>query len=265
MKGGKMKRQTSLIAILLLGFAVPLFAGETEITGEVVNSEEIRDPETNTYILRIQVRIRNQGEDKQIQNQEMINACLGPAWMLNDDLTPGDVIVLKGKYNEQNQLMVQEMLRNNNIRFRIRGENNEPLWIRERVKVRNQFYNPATEKSMKCKIDELYVEKETGILVAHTKTQNGEMIQVRFAPEWHLRNQLRIGDELELRGSEVKSDGKLMIIAREMRNLRTRQEVQLRNREGFPEWCGKGECEQNRNRESCCGEHNKDHGRKKDK
>ncbi|MEO0185837.1 MAG: hypothetical protein ABIL20_08585, partial [candidate division WOR-3 bacterium] len=62
---------------------------------------------------------------------------------------------------------------------------------------------------------------------------------------------------------EADVDGQKMIIAREMRNLRTRQEIQLRNREGFPEWCGKGECEQHRTgKESCCGEHNKEHGRK---
>ncbi|MGB9721855.1 MAG: hypothetical protein ACPL28_10295 [bacterium] len=256
-----MKRQTFLIAILLLGFVVMLFAGETEISGEVVSGEEIKDPETNTYILRIQVRIRNQGEEKQIQNQEMVNACLGPAWILDTELIPGNVVVLRGKYNDQNQFMVREMVCNN-VRYRIRDENGEPLWIRERVRVRNHFYNPATEKSMKCKINKLYIEKETGMIIAQTDL-NGGIVQVRLAPDWYLKNQVRVGDELELRGSEVRSDGKLMIIAREMRNLRTRQEIQLRNREGFPEWCGKGECEQHRNKESCCGEQrNKEHGRK---
>lgn len=257
-----MKRQLSLITILVLMLLGSLSAIGTEITGEVVDKEEIKDPETNTYMLRIQVRVRNKGEDKQLQNREMVSANLGPAWMFDTEFNPGDEVIIKGQYKEQNQFMVQEMVRNN-VRYRLRDENGEPLWIRERVRVRNQFYNPMNEKSLKCKISELYIEKETGMMVAHANLDNGEMVQVRFAPEWYLRNQLRVGDELELRGSEVKSDGKLMIIAREMRNLRTRNEIQLRNREGFPEWCGKGECEKHRTgKEACCGEDKKDHGRK---
>lgn len=258
-----MKRHNFLIGLLLLGLCSALFAAETtEITGEVVKSEEIKDPQTNTYMLRIQVRLRNQGDEKQIQNQEMVNAHLGPVWMFDTDLNPGDEVVLKGAYKEQNHFMVQEMVRNN-VRYRIRDENGEPLWIRERVRLRNHFYNPATEKSLKCKIDELYAEKETNMMVAQAKLENGETIQLRFAPEWYLQNRLRIGDEIELRGSEADVDGQKMIIAREMRNLRTRQEIQLRNREGFPEWCGKGECEQHRTgKEACCGEDKEKHGRK---
>ncbi len=261
-----MKRQTFLISLLFLGLCGALFAAETtEISGEVIKSEEIKDSETNTYMLRIQVRLKNKGDEKQVQNQEMVNAHLGPAWLFDTDLNPGDEVILKGKYKEQNHFMVQEMVRNN-IGYRIRDENGEPLWIREKVRLRSHFYNPATEKSLKCKIDELYVEKETNMMVGRARLQNGETIQLRFAPEWYLQNRLRVGDEIELRGSEADADGQKMVIAREMRNLRTRQEIQLRNREGFPEWCGKGECEQHRtNKESCCGGHDKEHGRQKNK
>ncbi|MCX7995376.1 MAG: hypothetical protein N3A65_06360 [candidate division WOR-3 bacterium] len=259
-----MKGHLSLIAILILGISGLVFADEAkEITGEVIKIEEMKDSETNTYTLMIQVRLRNQGDEKQIQNQEMVNAHLGPVWMFDTEINPGDGVVLKGKYNEQNHFMVREMVRNN-IRYRIRGENGEPLWIKERVRLRSHFYNPATEKSLKCKIDELYVEKETNMMVAKAKLQNGETVQLRFAPEWFLQNRLRIGDEIELRGSEANVDGQKMVIAREMRNLRTRQEIQLRNSEGFPEWCGKGECEQHRtSKQSCCGQNDKEHGRKK--
>lgn len=261
-----MKRRTLLISLFFFALCDVLLAAEaTEITGEVIKSEEMKDSETNTYMLRIQVRLKNQGDARQIQNQEMVNAHLGPAWMFNTDFNPGDEVMLKGKYKEQNQFMVQEMVRNN-IRYRIRDENGEPLWIRERVRLRTHFYNPTTEKSLKCKIDELYVEKETNMMVAQARLQNGEKIQLRFAPEWYLQNRLRIGDEIELRGSETNIDGQKMMIAREMRNLRTRQEVQLRNREGFPEWCGNGECEKHRTaKEACCSEDKEEHGRQKRK
>lgn len=258
-----MKRQILLISLLLLGLCGALFAVETtEITGEVIKCEETKDPETNTYMLRIQVRLRNQGDEKQIQNQEMVNAHLGPVWMFDTDLNPGDEVVIKGKYKEHNQFMVQEMVRNN-VRYRIRNENGEPLWIRERVRLRNHFYNPATEKLLKCKIDELCIEKETNVIVGKAQLENGETVQLRFAPEWYLQNRLRVGDEIELRGSKAYVDGQKMIIVREMRNLRTRNEIQLRNREGFPEWCGKGECEQHRTTKgACCGDDKKEHGRK---
>ena len=71
---------------------------------------------------------------------------------------------------------------------------------------------------------------------AEVKLENGEIVRVRFAPEWYLRNKFRLGDELELRGSEVRTNGQIMILAREMRNLRTKTEMTLRNKQGFPEW-----------------------------
>lgn len=261
-----MKRQTLLISLIIFGICGVLLAAETtEITGEVINCEEIKEPETNTYVLGLQVRLKNQGDEKQVQNQEMVNAHLGPAWMFDADLNIGDEVVLKGTYKEQNHFMVQEMIRNN-IRYRIRDENGKPLWLRERVRLQSHFYNPAKEKSLKCKIDELYVEKETHMMVAQAKLQNGEIVQLRFAPEWYLQNRLRLGDDIELRGSETNIDGQKMIIAREMRNLRTRQEIQLRNRDGFPEWCGKGECEKHRTgKDACCGKDKEQHGRQKRK
>ena len=45
-----------------------------------------------------------------------------------------------------------------------------------------------------------------------------------------------MGDELEVRGSAVKNNGEMMIMAREMRNLRMNREIALRNAQGFPDW-----------------------------
>jgi hypothetical protein len=87
---------------------------------------------------------------------------------------------------------------------------------------------------------------------AKIKEENGELVRVRFAPEWYLKNRIRLGDELEIRGCEVKLDGEKMLLVREMRNLRTKQEIALRNREGFPEWRGK---------EEGMGPHGREHGR----
>ena len=59
-------------------------------------------------------------------------------------------------------------------------------------------------------------------------------MRVRLAPDWYLKNQLRIGDDVEFIGDEVEEDG--MIMAREVRNLRTNLEIALRTKQGATHW-----------------------------
>lgn len=226
-----MKTMANII-IIIMGIGTLLSAEDIELKGKIGHVEEIASPSDNTNILQVRLKTRS-------REREMVIAHLCPTWSLDMELKEGDEITVKGKFREENQFMVREMVRNN-VRYRMRDENYEPLWLRTRLRQKSHFYNPQTEKQMKGKLEDLYIDRPSSMMEAKVRLENGELVRVRFAPEWYLRNRLRVGDKLELRGSEVKSDGETMILAREMRNFRTRQEVALRDRQGFPMWSGKG-------------------------
>lgn len=233
------KKITYLMIILIV--VGSLSAQDIELTGEVIKTQEI-PAQSDINIIQAEIKTRN---------QEMVMAQLGPVWMFGTEPKSGDEIMVKGKYNDERQLMVREMLCNN-IRYQVRGEDYQPLWLRTRLQTQTHIYNPQDETRVKGRISELYVDEPSAMMEAMVKSENGEIVRVRLAPEWHLQNRLRVGDELELRGSEVKSDGQTMILAREMRNLRTRQEITLRNAQGFPDWCGKGKCANKQQGRPCC-------------
>jgi len=215
------------IIIFLTGFMI---AEEIEVTGEIAAIEEISSEEEGSInILKLQVRTRN---------REMVEAHLGPAWYLEDELKVGDELDFIGRFEDENKFKVRVIVRNT-TRREIRGENYEPLWLRTRLQERSHFYNPLREKQMKGPIEDLYIYEDDAIMEAKIKLENGETVRVQFSPEWFLQNQLRLGDELDIRGSEVKCDAQIMILARVMRNLRTKLEISLRNRMGFPIWRAK--------------------------
>jgi hypothetical protein len=163
---------------------------------------------------------------------------IGPAWFLESDIEPGDEVTLRGKYLEAERFVVREMIRNN-VRCQILNNEYEPLWLRTRLRAENHLYDPSTEQSVKGQIDDLYLEKDSETMEAMVKTQSGELMRIRLAPEWYLRNQMHVGDDIEVRGATVKDKGETIIMAREMRNLRTNLEISLRNQQGFPDWRGK--------------------------
>jgi hypothetical protein len=218
-----------LTSILLITAVALLPAQEMGLTGEVSKVEEITSTEGDLIIMQLHVRTRN---------RETIMAQLGPAWMMESDVEIGDEITVRGKHNEENHIMVRELI-HNNVRHYIRDEYYEPLWLRRRLRAQNQIYNPQNEKQVKGKITELYVDELSSMMEAILREQNGELVRVRLAPEWYLRNQLRVGDELELRGSTAIDNDGMLIMTREMRNMRTNLEIALRNRQGFPDWYGK--------------------------
>ncbi len=236
-KEAKMKKPLTLLMLI-----VPLFilaqtdAGVTEeevtVEGEVVEVEEVLPP--NGEVNVIQARIKT-------QNQETVQAQLGPKWFLDDEIEVGDQLKLQGAL-KQNKLQVKAMIRDTN-RYNIRSEDGEPLWIRTRLQEQKCIYNPANEKAMKGKIEELYLTGETNSLEAQVQTGANERVRVQLGPEWFLRNRVRVGDEIEVRGSGADLDGGQMLLVREMRNLRNKEELKLRNKQGFPEWAG-GEGEQ---------------------
>jgi hypothetical protein len=225
MKEAHMKKLPTCIAVLFLAVAL-LPAQEIEITGEVIRVDEFAYEDVN--IVQAQIRTHN---------QERIMAEIGPAWFLESDIAPGDELTLRGKYLEAGRFMVREMVYNK-VRRQILNKKYEPLWLRTRLRAENHLYDPSTEQTIKGDITDLYLEKDSRTMEARVKTQSGELMRIRLAPEWYLRNRMRIGDEIEVRGATVKDKGEMMIMAREMRNLRTNLEISLRNRQGFPDWRG---------------------------
>ncbi len=220
---------------------VTLSAEEVELKGEVVKVDEIVEPEGDVNILQIQLKTQDREQIQlKTQDREMVMIHLCPKWFLNEDLEEGEEINVIGRFESENHFMVREIIRNN-VRYQVRSEDYEPLWLRTRLQERSHFYNPLHERKRKGKIEDIYIDEKSEMTEATMKWENGELVRVRFAPEWYLKNRIRLGDELELRGCEEKSDGQIMMLVREMRNLRTQQEIALRNREGFPQWRGKGE------------------------
>jgi hypothetical protein len=223
--------------LTLLMLIVPLFIlaqtdtgvtyEEVVVEGEVVEVEEILPP--NGEVNVVQAKIRT-------QNQETIQAHLGPKWFLDESIEVGDKLKLQGALKE-NKLKVKVMVRDTN-RLNIRNEKGEPLWIRKRLQEKKCFYNPVKEKTMKGKIEELYLTGEALNLEAQVRVKENERVRVQLCPEWFLRNRIRVGDEIEVRGSNVGFDGGQMLLVREMKNLRTKKEIALRDRQGFPEWAG---------------------------
>ncbi len=232
-KEAKMKKLLTLLMLI-----VPIFIlaqTDTDVTdeevtveGEVIEVEEVLPPNGEVNIIRANIKT---------QNQETIQAHLGPKWFLDDKIEVGDKLKLQGALKE-NKLQVKVMVRDTN-RYNIRNAEGEPLWVRTRLQEKKCIYNPIKEKTMKGKIEELYLAGETNNLEAQLRVKENERVRVRLGPEWFLRNRIRVGDEIEIRGSDVDFDGGQMLLVREMRNLRNKEEVALRNRQGFPEWAGK--------------------------
>jgi len=216
----------SAIFVLLPAAVLCLSAQEMEVTGEVVTVHEVAYDDGNMYVVQAQIRTRN---------QEMVYAELGPAWFMERDVEPDDKITVRGKYLETNRIRVREMICNSR-RTAVRGNDYEPLWLRTRLRAERHIYDPRTEKAVSGRVTDLYVDENSGIMEAMVKAQNGELMRVRLGPEWFLRSRVRMGDELEVRGSAVKNNGEMMIMAREMRNLRMNREIALRNAQGFPDW-----------------------------
>jgi len=228
-----MKTLASLMIILVgIGF---LSAQEMELKGEIVEITEIVSPEGDFNILEVKMRI----EDK-----EMVKAHLSPAWYLDTEVKVGDEIMLKGQYDEKNQFKVREMRypwRLDRIPLKIRSETYEPLWLKTRLKEISPIYDPQKERQMKGRIVELYIDQPSAVMEAIVETENGEIFKARIAPEKFLKNRLRVGDDLELKGSEVKSQEEILILTREIKNIRTKEDIILRNAEGFPDWHEEGE------------------------
>ncbi len=232
-KEAKMKKPLTLLMLI-----VPLFilaqtdAGVTEeeviVEGEVVEVDEVLPPNGEVNVVQAKIKA---------QNQEMVQAHLGPKWFLDDEIEVGDKLKLQGALKE-NKLQVKVMVRDTH-RYNIRNEEGEPLWVRTRLQEKKCIYNPVKEKAMKGKIEELYVTGDALNLEAQVRIKENERVRVQLGPEWFLRNRVRVGDEIEVRGSDVDFDGGQMLLVREMRNLRNKEELKIRNKEGFPEWAGK--------------------------
>jgi hypothetical protein len=232
-KEAKMKKLLTLLMlvvplVILAQADVGVTEEEVVVEGEVVGVEEVLSPYGEVNMIQAKIKT---------QNKELLQAHLGPAWFLDDDIEVGDKLKLQGLLKE-NQLKVREMIKNTH-RYILRNKKGDPLWIRTSLQEKKCIYNPIREKTMKGQIEELYLTGEALNLEAQVRIRENERVRVKLGPEWFLRNRVRVGDEIEARGSEVGIDGGKIVLIREMRNLKNKEEVTLRNRLGFPEWAGK--------------------------
>jgi len=224
-------RMIPKITMLLLAGATFLLAQEVEVTGEVTSVDEVEYEDVGFTVLQAQIRTRT---------QERITLELGPAWYIENDIEEGDEVTVRGKYLEASKIRVRSMICNNTTTV-LRDDAYQPLWLRTRLRVENHLYDPRTEETVDGEVTDIYIVDGdvSSTMEAMVKTQAGELVRVKLAPEWYLRSRVRVGDELEVRGSAITDTGETIIMAREMRNLRTNLEIAIRNAQGFPDWCGK--------------------------
>ena len=235
-------RVLSIVCSFMLVLSI-VYADDISVGGEVITVDVISDPMSNADMLRVQLRLQNRAT-------LMVHLC--PPWYIDDDIAPGDELTIDGATDDDDFLVAREMIRNS-VRYELRNEHLEPLWLRTRLQSSNQFYNPLKETQLSGTIEEIYIDKHTNIIESMVRKEDGAVIKVQLAPEWYLQSRVRLADKIELRGSEVTSDGQVIFLAREMRVLRTNTEIALRNRQGFPDWCGKGEYyNKKQNLPPCC-------------
>ncbi len=70
------------------------------------------------------------------------------------------------------------------------------------------------------------------------RSRNGDTVWVNLAPHRYLRTrlQLRVGDEVEIRGERTRTKRGDVVMARELEQTRTRTRLRLRDEQGFPLW-----------------------------
>jgi hypothetical protein len=220
-----------LVSLMIILTGVGSLAGqEVEIEGEVVEVKSVIDDRYDIEVLEAEVKM---------PDGRLLRAQLSPEWYLGTDVKAGDIITLKGQYDEQNQFMVRRM-EHKAIARELRSMQYEPLWMRPQVEEREIFYNKKTEREMRANIEELYIDRKSHLMEAVIRTQDGMRYRAKIAPVQYLENRLRVGDNIEIKGSEVKAQKDVIILGREIKNLRTQKDIILRNAEGFPDWREEG-------------------------
>jgi len=223
-----MKVLTSLM-IILAGVSF-LAAQEVEVEGEIVEVKSVIDPKHDVEILEVKM---------QIEDGSLVRAQLSPKWYLGTDVHRYHTIAVKGQYDEKNRLVARE-IEINTVPYQIRSKDYEPLWLRMQIRDRDFYYNKETEREMKAKIEELYIDENSHLMEAVIQSEDGMRYRARIAPVQYLENRLRVGDNIEIIGSEVKAEKDVVILGREIKNLRTQKDIMLRNTEGFPDWREEG-------------------------
>jgi len=223
-----MKALASLM-IILAGVSF-LTGQEVEVEGEIVEVRSVIDPKHDVEILEVRM---------QIDDGSLVRAELSPKWYLGTDVKKGDIIMIKGQYDEKNRLMAREV-EHENTPHNLRSEKYEPLWLRMQIRDREFVYDAKTERQMRAQIEELYIDENTHLMEAVIKDKDGMRYRARIAPVQYLENRLRVGDNIEIIGSEVKAQKDVVILGREIKNLRTQKDIMLRNAEGLPDWREEG-------------------------
>ncbi len=221
----------ALISLMIILTGVGILAGqEMEIEGEVVEVKSAIDARHDIEVLEAKMKM---------DDGRLLKAQLSPGWYMGSEIKAGDIITVRGQYDEQNQFMAREIKHRAIVR-ELRSKEYEPLWMRPQVEEREFFYNTKTEREMKANIEELYIDEKTHLMEAVIKADDGMRYRAKIAPVHYLENRLRVGDNIEIKGSEVKAQKDVIILGREIKNLRTQKDIILRNAEGFPDWREEG-------------------------
>lgn len=111
------------------------------------------------------------------------------------------------------------------------------------AQTRGRYYDISKEVSIEGKV--VVVKNVTSLngrnLIKQiiVETKDKKRYTVELGPEY-IVPKIKVGDEVKITGSytEVPGKGKL-VLAREMVNTRTREQVRLRDENGFPRWSGR--------------------------
>ena len=105
-----------------------------------------------------------------------------------------------------------------------------------------RIYDPKTEVTVKGSVEEVLQYSGKGSSTGtHLMLNSSEgSLDVHLGPSWFLSQQkieFTKGNEIEVTGAKVKVNGKVTVIAREIK--KDEKVITLRNAQGVPEWAGK--------------------------
>ena len=82
-------RLLSLVISLFIILSI-VYAEDIEISGDVINVDEITDPLSNADMIRVQLRL---------QNRATLTVHLCPSWYIDEDIAQGDELTVTGEIN----------------------------------------------------------------------------------------------------------------------------------------------------------------------
>ncbi len=103
-----------------------------------------------------------------------------------------------------------------------------------------KFYNLASVKTVKGQVIAISQENESAqapfIVITLKEQFNGRIYRVEVSPEWFFRIDLMQGSSVEITGSDISSNDRLILIAGTIKFQG--EQYEFRDAKGFPLWRG---------------------------